>query len=95
MSISEGLMLLALLPVPLLGGAVLGYLDRAWWWAAATTIVLFNVAAIAPAPEAGLSHPLQVWRRIGWKERGQFTEELSEPAGETSSGSQASESPGV
>ncbi len=46
-------MLLALLPLPLLLGAVLGMADRVWWWAAAAAVVLFNVAAIAPPPEAG------------------------------------------
>lgn len=46
-------MLSALLPLPLLLGAALGMAHRGWWWGAAAAIVLFNVAAIAPAPEAG------------------------------------------
>jgi uncharacterized membrane protein len=53
MSISEALMLLALLPIPLVLAAVLGKADRPWWWAAAAGITLFHIAAIAPAPEPG------------------------------------------
>lgn len=53
MSISEALMLLALLPLPLILGVAIGRADRTWWWAAAMAVVLFNVAAIAPPPEAG------------------------------------------
>ena len=53
MSISAALMLFALLPLPLLLGAVLGWAGRAWWWAAAAGVVLFNVAAIAAPIEDG------------------------------------------
>jgi len=53
MSISATLMLFALLPLPLLLGAVLGWAGRAWWWAAAAGVVLFNVAAIAAPIEDG------------------------------------------
>ena len=53
MTISEALMLAALVPLPLLGGAALGWSRRPFWWAAGAAVALFNIAAIAPPSEPG------------------------------------------
>jgi peptidoglycan/LPS O-acetylase OafA/YrhL len=41
--------------VPVLVGAVLGYLRRPWWWAAVAAVVVFLLFVIIPAPEEGES----------------------------------------
>ena len=51
----DALFLLGLVGVPLLVGAVLGYLGRPWWWAAAVAVVVFVLFVVIPAPEEGES----------------------------------------
>jgi drug/metabolite transporter (DMT)-like permease len=46
-------LLIAVAAVPLLLGALLGYLRRPWWWGAIAAIVVALAAAILPEPEAG------------------------------------------
>ena len=41
--------------VPLAIGAATAFLARPWWWGALLAIVVFLIAAIAPAPEEGES----------------------------------------
>jgi hypothetical protein len=53
--VDDAILLLGLVGVPLLVGAVLGYLGRPWWWAAAAAIVVFLLSVIVPAPEEGES----------------------------------------
>jgi drug/metabolite transporter (DMT)-like permease len=48
-------LLIAVAAVPLLLGAVLGYLRRPWWWGAIVAVVVALAAAILPEPEAGES----------------------------------------
>ena len=52
---AEVLLLVAVIAVPLVLGAVCERLGRPWWWGALLAIVVFLVAAIAPAPEEGES----------------------------------------
>jgi hypothetical protein len=52
---AEALLALAVLVAPVALGALAAALGRPWWWAAATAVVLFWIAAIAPAPEEGES----------------------------------------
>ena len=53
MNLAEALLLGAVLGLPLLLGAVAGYLRRPWWWAALAAIAVSLIAAIAPEPEPG------------------------------------------
>jgi hypothetical protein len=53
--VDDALFLLALVGVPLLVGAVLGYLRRPWWWAAAVAVLVFLLFVVIPAPEEGES----------------------------------------
>jgi drug/metabolite transporter (DMT)-like permease len=55
MNVAETGLLLAVAAVPLLLGAVLGYLRRPWWWGAIVAVVVALAAAILPQPEAGES----------------------------------------
>src|SRR5687767_14316149 len=54
-TVDDAIFLLGLVGVPLLAGAVLGYLRRPWWWAAVAAVVVFLVFVIIPAPEEGES----------------------------------------
>jgi hypothetical protein len=54
-TVADAIFLLGLVGVPLLGGAVLGYLQRPWWWAAVIAVVVFLLLVIIPAPEEGES----------------------------------------
>ena len=51
----DALFLLGLVGVPLLVGAVVGYLRKPWWWAAAVAVVVFLLVVVIPAPEEGES----------------------------------------
>ncbi len=51
----DAILLLTLVAVPLVLGALVGYLRSPWWWAAGVAVLLFVVFAIAPAPEQGES----------------------------------------
>jgi hypothetical protein len=51
----EALFLIAIVAVPLLGGAVATYIGRPWWWAAVVAVVLLFAFAIIPPPEEGES----------------------------------------
>ena len=53
MNAAEAALLLAAAGVPLLFGAVLGYLRRPWWWGAVIAVVVALAAAILPEPEPG------------------------------------------
>jgi hypothetical protein len=53
--VEDALFLLGLVGVPLLVGAVLGYVRRPWWWAAAAAVVVFLLFVVIPAPEKGES----------------------------------------
>jgi peptidoglycan/LPS O-acetylase OafA/YrhL len=53
--VDDAIFLLGLVGVPLLVGAVLGYLQRPWWWAAVAAVVIFLLLVIIPAPEEGES----------------------------------------
>jgi len=53
MNVAETGLLIAVAAVPLLLGAVLGYLRRPWWWGAIVAVVVALAAAILPEPEAG------------------------------------------
>ena len=55
MNVAETGLLIAVAALPLLLGAVLGYLRRPWWWGAIVAVVVALAAAILPAPEAGES----------------------------------------
>ena len=52
---ADALLLLALVAVPLVVGAAVGYTQKPWWWAAAASVVVFVVAVLAPTPEEGES----------------------------------------
>jgi peptidoglycan/LPS O-acetylase OafA/YrhL len=54
-TVDDAIFLVALVGVPLLIGAVLGYLQRPWWWAAVVAVVVFLLFVIIPAPEEGES----------------------------------------
>ena len=53
MNAAESGLLTAVAAVPLLLGAVLGYLRRPWWWGAIVAVVVALAAALLPEPEAG------------------------------------------
>ena len=53
MNAAEVGLLIAVAGVPLLPGAVLGYLRRPWWWGAIAAVVVALAAAILPEPEEG------------------------------------------
>lgn len=52
---AEVLLVLAAFVLPMALGGLAVYLARPWWWGALAAIVLFWIAALAPAPEEGES----------------------------------------
>jgi MFS family permease len=54
-TVDDAIFLLGLVGVPLLVGAVLGYLRGPWRWAAVAAVAVFLLLVILPAPEEGES----------------------------------------
>jgi hypothetical protein len=52
-TVDDAIFLLGIVGMPLLVGAVVGYLQRPWWWAAIAAAVVFLLLAIVPPPEEG------------------------------------------
>jgi hypothetical protein len=53
--VAEVVLFFAIIAVPLAIGAAVAYLAKPWWWGAVLAVVVFLIAAIAPAPEEGES----------------------------------------
>jgi peptidoglycan/LPS O-acetylase OafA/YrhL len=53
--VDDAIFLLGLVGIPVVVGAILGYLNRPWWWAAVAAVVVFLLFVIIPAPEEGES----------------------------------------
>jgi hypothetical protein len=53
--VDDALFLIGLVGVPLVAGAVFGYLRKPWLWAAVVAVAVFVATVVIPAPEEGES----------------------------------------